>query len=121
MASDGGPAEKGVTDGRQLEGVRVLVVEDDLDSCEMLCELLTMSGATYEIAPDVATAREKLSSDWVPDIVIVTTGLLGSHFRRHRRCPGTSLRMFRIVWFVAPINCPRRRVVPVSWYHPTSR
>jgi CheY-like chemotaxis protein len=63
-------------DPTRLAGVRVLVVEDDADSREMLCELLSHLGAKCETAPDVATAREKLSMEgWVPDVVISDIGL----------------------------------------------
>ena len=55
---------------RPLDGVRLLVVEDDTDSREMLCMLLERFGATCETAPDAATARAKLTGAWLPDVVI---------------------------------------------------
>ena len=62
----------------RFDGVRVLVVEDDPDSSEMLCELLRLSGVECEAAPDAAMARHKLATlPWVPDVVISDIGLPG--------------------------------------------
>ena len=54
---------------RRLDGVRLLVVEDELDSREMLELVLGSRGATVRSAEDAASALEILDR-WIPDVLI---------------------------------------------------
>jgi CheY-like chemotaxis protein len=62
--------------GPRLDGVRILIVEDEPDSREMLCEMLELFGAECVTASDAAAARERLSES-TPDIVLSDIGLPG--------------------------------------------
>jgi len=57
-----------------LRGLRVLVVDDDDDSREVLATLLTLRGAD---AKPVATVREALElwNDWKPDVLVSDIGM----------------------------------------------
>jgi CheY-like chemotaxis protein len=70
-----GPAPLSPVIPTRLEGVRVLVVEDDLDAREMLSELLGLFGAECQTASDVGAARTTLMSAWTPDVVVSDIGL----------------------------------------------
>jgi CheY-like chemotaxis protein len=65
-----------VLSGTRLDGVKVLVVEDDADSREMLCALLHRFGAQCWTAADVPSAREVLARV-DPDVVLSDIGLPG--------------------------------------------
>jgi PAS domain S-box-containing protein len=57
-----------------LRGVRILVVDDDGDSREVLATLLSLQGAETKLA---ATVREALTvwDDWNPDVLVSDIGL----------------------------------------------
>ena len=57
-----------------LEGVEVVVVDDDEDSREMLVVSLERDGAVVRSAPSVAAARELLAQK-VPDVVLSDLGM----------------------------------------------
>ena len=65
-----------VLEGPRVDGIRLLIVEDDPDSREMLCELLRMHGAECWTAEDVPSAREKLA-EIAPDVILSDIGLPG--------------------------------------------
>jgi CheY-like chemotaxis protein len=54
----------------RLGGARVLVVEDDADSREILCVLLEMAGATVLCAESVAEAMDGVHHSFDPDVVL---------------------------------------------------
>jgi PAS domain S-box-containing protein len=57
-----------------LRGLRILIVDDDIDSREVLADLLELRGAE---AKSVATAREALDAltEWKPDVLISDIGM----------------------------------------------
>jgi CheY-like chemotaxis protein len=55
-------------------GTTVVVVEDNADSLEMLCSMLTLAGATCHSASDGRSALA-LIDDVSPDVVILDVGL----------------------------------------------
>jgi CheY-like chemotaxis protein len=77
----------------RLAGARVLVVEDDKDSRELLCVLLELAGATVLCAESVAEAMEGVHHSFDPDVVLtdysmpVADGL--DLIREFRRVPST--------------------------------
>jgi CheY-like chemotaxis protein len=77
--------------GGQLDGTRILVVEDDPDGAEMLAEVLRMVGATVEIAFDAAEGMERIR--WFrPDVLVSDLSLPdkdGFAFVRELRATGS--------------------------------
>jgi CheY-like chemotaxis protein len=57
-----------------LEGVRVLVVDDDEDTRDLIAAVLVHEGAQLAVAASVAEARAVLSS-FVPGVVVTDIGL----------------------------------------------
>jgi DNA-binding response OmpR family regulator len=53
---------------------RIVIVEDNVDSCQMLCELLTLAGFECETAYDGLSGAELIERTW-PDVAIVDVGL----------------------------------------------
>jgi DNA-binding response OmpR family regulator len=54
----------------RLAGARVLVVEDDADSREIICALLRMAGAKVLCVGSVAEAMEGVYHSFDPDVVL---------------------------------------------------
>lgn len=74
----------------QLHGVRVLVVEDEVDNRRVVATALRMCGADVECAATAAGAREWLLR-WQPDVLICDIGLPdidGASFLRELRARG---------------------------------
>jgi PAS domain S-box-containing protein len=61
---------------RALEGVDVLVVDDDPDACEMLSMVLADRGARVRVGVDFDSAMQALRQAW-PDILVSDIGLPG--------------------------------------------
>ena len=63
-------------DGASLAGIRVLIVDDDLDSREVLAALLELRAAEVRSA---GSAREALDAmtDWKPDVLVSDIGMPG--------------------------------------------
>jgi hypothetical protein len=59
-----------------LEGVRVLVVDDDDDARQMITAVLTRAGADVRNCGSVAAALTTLS-EWKPDVMISDIGMPG--------------------------------------------
>ena len=59
-----------------LAGLKVLIVDDDLDSREVLAALLAMRAAEVKSAGSVVEALEALT-DWKPDILVSDIGMPG--------------------------------------------
>ncbi|MGH9901801.1 MAG: response regulator, partial [Pyrinomonadaceae bacterium] len=57
-----------------LKGLRVLVVEDELDARELLNLALTQGGAEVRAAASVADALEMLD-EWMPDVLVSDIGM----------------------------------------------
>jgi DNA-binding response OmpR family regulator len=55
---------------------RVLLVEDDAASCEMMLDWLMLEGFEVQAASDLASARAALTQA-VPDVVLLDVGLGG--------------------------------------------
>jgi CheY-like chemotaxis protein len=79
-----------------LEGLRVLVVEDDDDSRELLDELLRYEGAEVETAPDAAAGFAALMR-FKPAVLVSDIGLPGedgySLLRRCRSLPAAEAQV----------------------------
>jgi PAS domain S-box-containing protein len=60
-----------------LEGVRVLVVEDDPDTREGIARILAQCGASVALAADARTALRALEGDAPPDVLLCDIGLPG--------------------------------------------
>jgi DNA-binding response OmpR family regulator len=77
----------------RLAGARVLVVEDDKDSRELLCVLLELAGATVLGAESVAEAMEGIHHSFDPDVVLTDYSMpIADGFdliREFRRVPST--------------------------------
>ena len=61
----------------ELVGLRVLVVEDDLDSRELIEHILTQCGAAVAVAVDVAEALALLDATPTFDVIVSDIGLPG--------------------------------------------
>jgi signal transduction histidine kinase/ActR/RegA family two-component response regulator len=85
-----GPARRRRARAAALDGVRVLIVEDEPDSRELLLSLLEDRGATVTGASNVADALAQLAKS-KPDLVVSDIGLPGedglSLIRRIRATP----------------------------------
>jgi PAS domain S-box-containing protein len=62
--------------GQSLEGVDVVVVEDDRDACDMMTVVLADRGATVRCARSFESAVQALESGW-PDVLVSDIGLPG--------------------------------------------
>ena len=85
----GGP--KGAS--TSLAGVRVLVVEDDDDSRELICRVLGMAGATLLCVESVAKAMEGVYHSFDPDVVLTDYSMPDADgldlIREFRKAPAT--------------------------------
>jgi len=59
-----------------LEGLRVLLVDDDVDTLEALAEVLTQAGAEVRTATSAARAFEVLPG-WMPAVIVSDLGMPG--------------------------------------------
>jgi CheY-like chemotaxis protein len=77
-------------DSKELEGVRVLIVDDDLDASNMLRFALQSSGAEIRTSSSVADALSSLE-EWLPNAVLTDINMPGedgySLIRRLRGLP----------------------------------
>ncbi|MFO0579929.1 MAG: ATP-binding protein [Polyangia bacterium] len=75
-AAEEGPLldEEAVTRLHSLLGLRLLIADDDADSCEFLAFLLRQRGATVHIARSAQEALEKLQQE-LPDLLISDIGM----------------------------------------------
>ncbi|HKP68619.1 MAG TPA: response regulator [Pyrinomonadaceae bacterium] len=75
---------------RQLDGLRVSIVDDDMDACNLLRFTLEMSGAEVKTSSSVADAIKSLK-EWRPDILLTDINMPGedgySLIRRVRSLP----------------------------------
>ena len=60
----------------ELSGLKALVVDDDSDTCDMICAVLERCGALVRTANDAEGALEAFSS-WKPAVLISDIGLAG--------------------------------------------
>jgi len=58
----------------RIDGMRVLLVEDEPDAREFLAELLASRGAAVDVAGSVAEAYERLG-EAVPDVIVSDIGM----------------------------------------------
>ena len=72
----GGPAEPGDAETVALQGLDVLVVEDDPEACEMMTVVLSDRGAAVRIAADYDSALQAMRQSW-PDMLVSDIGLPG--------------------------------------------
>jgi CheY-like chemotaxis protein len=76
-----------------LAGVRVLVVEDDRDSRELICTLLEMAGATLLCVESVALAMAGVRHSFDPDLVLTDFSMPDADgldlIREFRKVPST--------------------------------
>lgn len=75
-----GSLQKETEDGKKdissliLEGLSVLIVDDDTDTLEMFSTMLSLQGARVRTATSAAEALEKLDQ-WRPDILVADIGM----------------------------------------------
>lgn len=73
-----------------LEGMRVLVVDDEADAREVLAQMLGRYGAVVEKAPSASLALQRLAL-WTPDVIVSDIGMPGDDgywlVRRLRELP----------------------------------
>ena len=60
----------------ELNGVRVLIVDDDVDTCVMLTYVLKQFGAVAKTSTSVAEAFNSMS-DWQPDVLLTDINMPG--------------------------------------------
>jgi CheY-like chemotaxis protein len=60
----------------ELSGIRVLIVDDDIDTCEMLTFALRLLGAEAQASNSVAEAFSSLAG-WKPDILLTDINMPG--------------------------------------------
>lgn len=65
---------RSTSDG-ELKGLRVLVVDDDEDTCKMLSMVLSRYGAEVEVSGSAHQALEAL--EWEPDVLVSDIGMPG--------------------------------------------
>jgi PAS domain S-box-containing protein len=65
---------KGVQKGRSLSGIRVLLVDDDTDTRDMMLEFLTSTGAITIAAASASAALEALAESR-PDVIVSDIGM----------------------------------------------
>jgi len=77
----------------RLAGARVMVVEDDDDSRELICGLLTMAGATVLGVGSVAQAMDGVHNSFDPDVVLTDFSMPDADgldlIREFRKVPST--------------------------------
>lgn len=77
----------------RLAGARVMVVEDDDDSRELICGLLRMAGATVLCVESVAQAMEGVGHSFDPDVVLTDFSMPNADgmdlIREFRKAPST--------------------------------
>jgi CheY-like chemotaxis protein len=61
--------------GAELKGLRVLVVDDDDDTCKMIDMVLSKCGAEVKTSPSAHQAFEALA--WEPDVLVSDIGMPG--------------------------------------------
>ena len=61
---------------RQLDGLRISIVDDDNDACNLLRFSLEMSGAEVRTSSSVADAMESMR-EWVPDLLLTDINMPG--------------------------------------------
>jgi CheY-like chemotaxis protein len=77
----------------RLEGVRVLVVEDDADSRDLICALLAGAGAKVLCTQSVAEAMAGVYHSFDPDVILTDYSMPGADgldlIREFRKAPST--------------------------------
>jgi signal transduction histidine kinase/DNA-binding response OmpR family regulator len=64
------------TSAHELSGIRVLIVDDDADTCEMLAVALNLLGAEAQASKSVQEAFVSIA-DWKPDILLTDINMPG--------------------------------------------
>lgn len=89
-----------MADASEVQGARVLVVDDDADNCAMLATVLTQSGALVETARSADEAMRAFQRQ-EPDVVITDISLPGedgfSLLKKLRESPRASGREVRVI------------------------
>jgi signal transduction histidine kinase/ActR/RegA family two-component response regulator len=73
-ASKGEPAP--IEASKELEGLRVLVVDDELDARELIAEILTNAGVEVRMAGDAPSAMREMES-FSPHVLVCDVGMPG--------------------------------------------
>ncbi|HLM59159.1 MAG TPA: ATP-binding protein, partial [Pyrinomonadaceae bacterium] len=60
----------------ELNGVRVLIVDDDIDTCEMLTYVLNQFGAVAKTSTSVSDAFDSMN-EWKPDVLLTDINMPG--------------------------------------------
>ena len=85
--------------GACIAGRRILVVDDDMDACEVLRMILEAHGARVETAHSVAAALEKIKGD-PPDVLVSDIGMPGQSgyqlIETVRKLKGYTARMLAV-------------------------
>jgi PAS domain S-box-containing protein len=68
------PRAPGYSGGADLQGIRVLVVDDDESNLQMIAQMLRLHGASVMISSDSSSATE-VARSWDPDALILDIGM----------------------------------------------
>ncbi|MGH9957739.1 MAG: ATP-binding response regulator, partial [Pyrinomonadaceae bacterium] len=74
QATDLESCTQSIAESKMLEGVRILVVDDEADSRDFISAVLTRSGAKVRCSESAAEALREFH-EWKPDLVVTDIGL----------------------------------------------
>lgn len=109
-----------------LAGIRVLLVEDSIDSQRILAALMTIAGATVDIAADGISAVSRFDGSYAPDLVLMDIqmpGIDGIEATERIRARGFRGRIVALTAAALSIDRERARRVGCESVHlkPISR
>jgi CheY-like chemotaxis protein len=74
QAETAAPRTPAYSGGADLQGIRVLVVDDDESNLQMIAQMLRLHGASVMISSDSSSATE-MARSWDPDALILDIGM----------------------------------------------
>jgi PAS domain S-box-containing protein len=110
--------QAGVVSSSSLDGVRILIVEDDEDARHLVSRVLQDCGAEVQEAESVASARTVLQS-FRPDLIVSDISMPGEDgfdFIRYLRAPGSELADIPAIALTAYARDEDRREVLAAGY-----
>jgi CheY-like chemotaxis protein len=107
-------------------GVRVLLVEDSIDSQRILAALMRIAGATVDVAADGISAVSRFDGSYSPDLVLMDIqmpGMDGIEATERIRARGYSGRVVALTAAALSIDRERARRAGCAGVHlkPVSR
>jgi PAS domain S-box-containing protein len=112
------PKNVSASDGVRLDGVRILLVDDDADSCNVMARLLNQIGAVITIATNVNDALEQLEHS-NPQILVSDIGMPdrdGYDLIREVRARGHSFQNLPAIALTALAGSQDRRRALLAGY-----